>query len=134
MKLVLSFILFIILLYSSKFIFEDFTPSASTQSPQSNTMSTQSNSITTQSTPQGSTQSNSITTQSELGVVNYFELNNEAKNLVNVHKDEVSLREIQREEEGMRNNVRKIVNHANNVLSFVELNKDYLERIYSEGS
>ena len=126
MKLVLSIILFIILLYSSKFIFEDFTPSASTQSPQSNT-------ITTQSTPQVTTQSNSITTQSELGVVNYFELNNEAKNLVNVHKDEVSLKEIQREEEDMRNNVRKIVNHANNVLSFVELNKDYLERIYSKG-
>lgn len=114
MKLLLTVILLIILLLSSKFMFEDFTNSTLNQTTQSESTET------TQATP---------------GVVNYFEFNNEAQNLVNAHKNEVTLRELQHEEDGMRNNVRKIVNHAHNVLSFVELNKDYLERnLQSDGS
>lgn len=115
MKLLLTIILLIILLLSSKFMFEDFTTSSSSnQTRQSES---------------------SETTQAAPGVVNYFEFNNEAQNLVNAHKNEVTLRELQHEEDSMRNNVRKIVNHAHNVLSFVELNKDYLEKnLQSDGS
>ena len=50
------------------------------------------------------------------------------KNLVNAYKYETQLREIENEEKEMRNNVRKIVNHAENVLDFTELNKEYLYR------
>ena len=34
----------------------------------------------------------------------------------------------------MRNNVRKIVNHAENVLDFTELNKEYLDNILVQNS
>ena len=121
MKLVLSIILLIILLCSSKYMFEDFTLSI----PASQTTQSESN----ETTQSGSSQ----TTQASSREVSYFELNNEAQNLVNAHKNEVSLRELQHEEESMRNNVRKIVNHAHNVLSFIDLNKDYLERNLQSG-
>ena len=42
---------------------------------------------------------------------------------------ETQLREIANEEEEMRNNVRKIVSHAENVLDFTELNKEYLDNV-----
>ena len=114
MKLLLTIILLIILLLSSTFMFEDFTSS---------------------STSNQTTQSESTeTTQAKPGEVNYFELNKEAEKLVKAHENEVTLRELQHEEDGMRNNVRKIVNHAHNVLSFVELNKDYLERNLQSGN
>ena len=75
------------------------------------------------------TTSVSSTTSSQEPNVTYFELNNEAKNLVNAYKYETQLREIENEEKEMRNNVRKIVNHAENVLDFTELNKEYLDNI-----
>ena len=62
--------------------------------------------------------------------IKYFELNNEAKNLINSYKHEEKLREIVDEKKQMKNNVQRIVDHAENVLDFTELNKEYFEKIY----
>ena len=78
----------------------------------------------TQTTASGNTQT---TASAE---IKHFELNNEAANLVENYKYEIQLKEIEAEEKGMKNNVRRIVNHAENVLKFTELNKDYLDRVY----
>lgn len=66
--------------------------------------------------------------------VKYFELNNQAKNLVNSYKYESQLSDIAKEQQEMRNNVRKIVDHSKNVLDFTELNKEYLEKVYLQHS
>ena len=61
---------------------------------------------------------------------NKFELNNEAKNLIKNFKDEQQLREILEEKEEMKNKVKKIVKHAENVLDFTENEKDSYEKIF----
>ena len=100
MRLVLSITICVLLFLYINYILEDFT-----------------------------TTSVSATTSTQNPSIKYFELNNEAKNLVNAYKYETQIREIEREEKEMRNNVRKIVGHAENVLNFTELNKDYLDNI-----
>ena len=99
MKLVLSITICVLLFLYINYVLEDFTTSVS------------------------------ATTAAQKPIIKYFELNNEAKNLVNSYKYETQLREIENEEKEMRNNVRRIVNHAENVLDFTELNKDYLDNI-----
>ena len=101
MKIVLSIAICILLFIYINYILEDFT----------------------------TTSVSSATTSAQIPELKYFELNNEAKNLVNAYKYETQIRELENEEQEMRNNVRKIVNHAENVLDFTELNKDYLDKI-----
>jgi hypothetical protein len=78
--------------------------------------------------------SQETTTSAQKPSVKYFELNNEAQNLVNNYKYEKQLREIANEEKQMRDNVRKIVNHAENVIDFTELNKEYLDNVLVKNS
>ena len=104
MRLVLSITICVLLFLYINYILEDFTTSVS------------------------------ATTSSQKPNVTYFELNNQAKNLVNAYKYETQLRDIENEEKEMRNNVRKIVNHAENVLDFTELNKEYLDNILVQHS
>lgn len=104
MRLVLSITICVLLFLYINYVLEDFTTSVS------------------------------ATTSSQEPNVTYFELNNEAKNLVNAYKYETQLREIENEEKEMRHNVRKIVNHAENVLDFTELNKEYLDNILVQHS
>ena len=118
MNIVLSFLLFIILYYVNN-ILEKFD-------------TTETDVTTTSSNASSTTSSNaSSTTRPE---IKYFELNNESKNLVNNYKYETQLKEIANEEDNMRNNVRKIQNHAENVLDFTDLNKDYFEKILLDNS
>jgi len=110
MNIALSITICILLFIYINYVLEDFTSQA------------------TEST------SAATTTSAQKPSVKYFELNNEAKNLVNSYKYEKQLREIANEEKQMRNNVRKIVNHAENVLDFTELNKEYLDNKLVENS
>ena len=114
MNIVLSMLLFIILLYYVNYILENFDQTISVN----NTTTSVNNTTIASKTPE----------------INYFELNNQAKNLVNNYKYETQLREIASEEDQMRNNVRKIQTHADNVLAFTDLNKDYLEKLLLENS
>lgn len=112
MKVALSITICILLFIYINYILEDFTTTSASD----------------ENTP---TKTVSVTTSSsqEKPSIKYFELNNEAKNLVNNYKYETKLREIANEEKEMRNNIRKIANHAENVLDFTELNKDYLDKV-----
>jgi hypothetical protein len=105
MKIALSITVCILLFIYVNYILEDFTTSVT------------------------ATSDTATTSAQEKPSIKYFELNNEAKNLVNNYKYETQLREIANEEEEMRNNVRKIVSHAENVLDFTELNKEYLDNV-----
>ena len=110
MNIALSITICILLFIYINYILEDFTTQAIEKTSASTTTSTQKPSI------------------------KYFELNNEAKNLVNNFKYEKQLREIANEEKQMGHNVRKIVNHAENVIDFTELNKEYLDNILVKNS
>jgi hypothetical protein len=121
MNIVLSMLLFIILLYYVNYILENFDQTTSVNN-------------TTTSVNNTTTSVNNTTIASKTPEINYFELNNQAKNLVNNYKYETQLREISSEEEQMRNNVRKIQTHADNVLAFTDLNKDYLEKLLLKNS
>ena len=61
--------------------------------------------------------------------VKYFELSNEASNLVNSYKEQEIKRDIKKEKEDLQENVEKIVSNAKKVLNFTEVNKDYIEKV-----
>ena len=113
MNLILSILVLVVLLVYVYYILERFTTTSASEDTE-DTEDTEEESITPS--------------------VKYFELNNQAKNLVNSYKYETQLRDIAKEQQEMRNNVRKIVDHAENVLDFTELNKEYLEKVYLQHS
>lgn len=116
MNLILSIVILILLFVYVEYLLEGFTTT-------SVSADSQTTSVVSQTTSVGILPSQK-----------YFELNNQAKNLVNSYKYETQLKEISNEEQEMRNNVRKIALHAENVLDFTDLNKEYLEKIQLQHS
>lgn len=115
MNLILSILVLVVLLVYVYYILERFTTTSVSEEEASEEASEEEEASITPS-------------------VKYFELNNQAKNLVNSYKYETQLSDIAKEQQEMRNNVRKIVDHAENVLDFTELNKEYLEKVYLQHS
>ena len=135
MNLILSIIICIILFIYVKYLLEGFqTTSVSSLTTSVSSLTTSVSSLTSSVSSLTSSVSSLTSSVTELPSQKYFELNNEAKNLINNYKYEQELKDISNEELEMKNNVRKIVTHAENVLDFTDLNKEYLEKIQLQHS
>ena len=121
MNLILSIVILILLFVYVEYLLEGFTTTSVAK--ETDATDSQTTSVASQTT-----------SVENLPSQKYFELNNQAKNLVNSYKYETQLKEISNEEQEMRNNVRKIALHAENVLDFTDLNKEYLEKIQLQHS
>lgn len=61
--------------------------------------------------------------------LSFFELNNNSKNIINRREKEQELINLQREEDKMKFNVRKILNEAEKVIDYVDYNMPYFENV-----
>ena len=76
-------------------------------------------------TPASGTTSAAPTTAS----LSFFDLSNNDKSLINKFENEQEILNVEREEQRMKNDVKKIVNEAKNVLADTNLNMDYFKEI-----
>ena len=100
MNEIIALILFLILVYFSLFNFETFYQ-------------------TTSSGQQTSAASG----------FSYFKISSNDKNLINKFENEEDILKLKMEEENMKNDVKKIVDEANKVLSYTELNMQHIKDI-----
>ena len=152
MNTIISVIILLVLIYSSFFVFEGFTTSALTCVDGSDIWDADANGITCGKRIEdliadGLSEDNAkaniatafpescggcaptIPTTEVADKLKYFELNNNSKNLINRRESEKELINLQKEEDKMHTNVRKIVDEANNVLKDVNLNMRYFEEV-----
>ena len=61
--------------------------------------------------------------------LSFFELSNADKNKINKIEREEEMLNVEREEQKMKNNVRKIIKDAENVLAYTDLNMEYFKEI-----
>ena len=61
--------------------------------------------------------------------LSFFELSNADKNKINKIEREEEMLSVEREEQKMKNNVRKIIKDAENVLAYTDLNMEYFKEI-----
>ncbi len=61
--------------------------------------------------------------------LSFFELSDNDKKLINKVEDEQEILNVEREEQRMKNDVKKIVQEAKNVLAYTNLNMDYFKEI-----
>jgi hypothetical protein len=61
--------------------------------------------------------------------LSFFELSDGDKKIINNVENEQEILNVEREEQRMKNNVKKIVKEAKNVLAYTDLNMDYFKEI-----
>ena len=61
--------------------------------------------------------------------LSFFELSDNDKKLINKVEDEQEILNVEKEEQRMKNDVKKIVQEAENVLAYTDLNMDYFKEI-----
>ena len=114
MNKIIALLILLILLYFNFIKYEFFQDSTTTASESSNSTTS------SQGTNAASGDSPSLS---------YFELSNADKNVINRVEREKEILNIEKEEQKMKNNVRKIADEAKNVLAYTDLNMQYFKDI-----